>query len=254
VNRVIVDLTGRVALVTGAAGGLGQGIVEALLDGGATVVATDLPSDALTTLTARFAGDPRVLTTPLDVRLRGAALGSVLSEIRRVTGPPDILVNNAAIFPSTDWRQIPDDQWDRVLDVNVSAGFRLVRALAGDLAASTAGRVVNISSITFHVGITRLLHYVTSKGAVVGFTRALARELGPQAVTVNAVLPGAFPTAAEAVHPDPAGYEAHVLAHQCLQRRGRPRDIGNAVAFLGSDAASFITGQTVVVDGGWVLG
>lgn len=251
---VIVDLSGRVALVTGAAGGLGQGIVEALLDGGATVVATDLESEPLSALAGRYEGDPRLLATPLDVSLRGGELQAVLSEIRSATGQIDILVNNAAIFPSTDWHQIPDGDWDRVLDINVSAGFRLARALADDLAASVGGRIVNISSITFHVGITRLLHYVTSKGAIVGFTRALARELGPQAVTVNAVLPGAFPTAAEAIHPDPAAYDKQVLAHQCLQRRGVPRDIGNAVAFLSSDAASFITGQTLVVDGGWALG
>lgn len=250
---MIVDLTGRVALVTGAAGGLGRGIVESLLDGGGKVVATDLPSEALTRLGADFSRRPRVITAPLDVGLRGAALDSALAEVRRAVGRIDILVNNAAIFPSSEWSEIPDQAWDHVLDINVSAGFRLVRALADDLVASKAGRVVNISSITFHAGITRLLHYVTSKAAVIGFTRALARELGAQSVTVNAVLPGAFPTAAEAIHPDPAGYEASVLAQQCLPRRGVPRDVGNAVAFLSSDAASFITGQTVVVDGGWVL-
>jgi NAD(P)-dependent dehydrogenase (short-subunit alcohol dehydrogenase family) len=114
------------------------------------------------------------------------------------------------------------------------------------------GRIVNVASITFFGLLPLLLDYVTSKGAVVGFTRALAREIGPDGVTVNAIAPGAFPTDAEKIHPDPEGYNQWVLDQQSLKRRGTPDDIGNLVCFLASDAASFITGQMVVIDGGWV--
>jgi NAD(P)-dependent dehydrogenase (short-subunit alcohol dehydrogenase family) len=98
-----------------------------------------------------------------------------------------------------------------------------------------------------------LLDYVSSKGGVVGFTRALAHEVGPDGITVNAIAPGAFPTDAEKIHPDPEAYNRWVLEQQCLQRRGAPDDVGNLVVFLASDASSFITGQTVAIDGGWAM-
>ena len=115
------------------------------------------------------------------------------------------------------------------------------------------GRIVNVASITFFIGWSRLLDYVSSKGAIVGFTRTLAREVGPDGITVNAISPGAFPTDAERVHPDQEGYNRRMLEQQCIKRRGTPEDVGNLVAFLACDAASFITGQTIVIDGGWMM-
>jgi 3-oxoacyl-[acyl-carrier protein] reductase len=110
-----------------------------------------------------------------------------------------------------------------------------------------------VASITFFIGWAGFLDYVSSKGAVIGFTRTLAREVGPDGVTVNAVSPGAFPTAAERVHPDQEALNRRILEQQCLKRRGKPEDVGNLVTFLASDAASFITGQTIMIDGGWAL-
>ncbi|HEX6010540.1 MAG TPA: SDR family oxidoreductase, partial [Geminicoccaceae bacterium] len=115
------------------------------------------------------------------------------------------------------------------------------------------GRVINVASITFFGGWGMLLDYVTSKGGIVAFTRALAREIGPEGVTVNTISPGAFPTDAEKIHPDPEGYTRFVLDHQAVKWRGRPEDIAQALLFLASDRAGFITGQTLNVDGGWVM-
>jgi NAD(P)-dependent dehydrogenase (short-subunit alcohol dehydrogenase family) len=119
--------------------------------------------------------------------------------------------------------------------------------------AAGAGRIVNISSITFFGGLERLVPYVTSKGALVGLTRALARECGADGITVNAVAPGAFPTAAEDIHPDREGYNGYVLAQQAVKRRGVPADVANAVLFLSAPESSFITGQLLCVDGGWIM-
>jgi 3-oxoacyl-[acyl-carrier protein] reductase len=115
------------------------------------------------------------------------------------------------------------------------------------------GRVINVASITFFIGWSGFLDYVSSKGAVIGFTRTLAREVGPEGVTVNAISPGAFPTAAERVHPDQEALNRRILEAQCLKRRGTPEDVGNLITFLASDAASFITGQTIMIDGGWAM-
>jgi NAD(P)-dependent dehydrogenase (short-subunit alcohol dehydrogenase family) len=167
-------------------------------------------------------------------------------------GGVDVLVNNAAVYPRREWTEIDEAEWDRVLAVNVKAQMLCARAAFASMRERGNGRIVNLSSITFFGLLPMLLDYVTSKGAVVGFTRALAREIGPAGVTVNAIAPGAFPTDAEKIHPDPEGYNAWVLDRQSLKRRGTPDDIGNLVRFLASDASSFITGQLFVIDGGWV--
>lgn len=121
-----------------------------------------------------------------------------------------------------------------------------------DAGGSAIAVETDISSITFFVGFENLIHYVSSKG-VVGFTRALPREVGPQGIRVNAIAPGAFPTRAEEIHPDPEALNRMILERQALKRRGRPEDIANAVTFLAGDASSFITGQTLLVDGGWYM-
>jgi 3-oxoacyl-[acyl-carrier protein] reductase len=168
-------------------------------------------------------------------------------------GGIDILVNNAAIYPLRPWTEITEEEWDSVLAVNLKGYFLCARACRDSMVARGHGRIVNFSSITYMIGFANLLSYVSSKGGVVAFTRALAREVGPDGITVNAIAPGAFPTDAEKIHPNPEQYTQWILEQQSLKRRGTPEDIGNAVVFLGSDAASFITGQTIVVDGGWAM-
>jgi 3-oxoacyl-[acyl-carrier protein] reductase len=168
-------------------------------------------------------------------------------------GGIDVLVNNAAIYPRRAWTEITEEEWDRVLSVNLKAYFLCARACHASLKERGRGHIVNVSSVTFLIGFDMLLDYVSSKGGIVGFTRALAHEVGPDGIAVNAIAPGAFPTDAERIHPDPEGYNQWVLDQQCLKRRGTPDDIGGLVVFLSSDASAFITGQTVAIDGGWAM-
>jgi 3-oxoacyl-[acyl-carrier protein] reductase len=246
-------LDGRVALVTGAGGGLASGICGRLAAAGAAVACLDVDEEAAVRRAEELrAGGATALARHCDVSDRAeveASVRDVVQELRAL----DIVVNNAAIYPLRPWTEIEEDEWERVLDVNLKGYFLVARTAYPHLKASGRGRIVNVASITVFGGVPNLLSYVASKGGVVSFTRALAREVGPDRVTVNTVSPGAFPTAAEAIHPDPEGYERSVLASQSVKRRGTPEDVGNLVTFLASDAASFITGQLIQLDGGWVM-
>ncbi len=176
----------------------------------------------------------------------------VLHAATDVFGGVDIVVNNAAIYPSKPWNAYDVEEFTQVLDTNLRSLFVMAKALVPSMVARGGGSIVNIGSTTFLIGMTQLLPYVTSKGGMVGFTRALAREVGVDNVRVNTVAPGAFPTGGEKIHPDPEGYSRYVIERQCLKRRGTPEDLADVVVFLASDRSSFVTGQMVAVDGGWV--
>ena len=246
-------LEGRVAIVTGAGGGLGEGICSALASSGAAVAAVDVARDKAERVAERVSRNgARCVAFEADVSDRS----SVEEMARRVTGEfgdVDILVNNAAIYPIRPWTEIREEEWDEVLAVNLKGYFLCARAVFPHMKVRGHGRIINVASITFFIGFANLLDYVSSKGGVVGFTRTLAREVGPESITVNAVSPGAFPTDAEKIHPNPDEYNRWVLDQQSIKRRGTPEDVGNLVAFLASDAASFITGQTIEIDGGWAM-
>lgn len=247
------SLAGRVAVVTGAGGGLGGAICAALAAAGAAVAAVDQHADTVQAVVAGLtSAGARASALAADVA-DADAVARCVTQVVQEFGGLDILVNNAAVYPRRAWTEITETEWDRVLAVNLKGYFLCARAAFPHLKAGGHGRIINLSSITFFLGMANLLDYVSSKGGIIGFTRALAREVGPDGVTVNAIAPGAFPTDAEKIHPDPEGYSRSVLDQQSLKRRGRPEDIGNAVAFLAGDGASFITGQTLMVDGGWQM-
>ena len=249
-----MELEGRTVLLTGAAGGLGADSALALLREGARVVAVDIDEAKIRRLEtrARGAGPGSLAVERLDLAdLDGLARGLAAALARE--GRFDVVINNAAIYPAKPFEDFSLDEYERVQRVNVEAGVVCVRAALPGMRERGWGRIVNVASVTFYGGWAHLYPYVASKAALVGLTRAWAREFGPHGITVNAIAPGAFPTDAEALHPDPEGYARFVLEHQALKRRGRPEDIAQALLFLCSDRSSFITGQTLNVDGGWVM-
>jgi NAD(P)-dependent dehydrogenase (short-subunit alcohol dehydrogenase family) len=177
----------------------------------------------------------------------------LLQETARETGGYDIVINNAAIYPSKPFEEYSIEEFQAVQRVNVDAGVVCVQVALPSMREKGWGRIINIASVTAYGGWANLAPYVQSKAALIGLTRAWAREFGQYGVTVNAVAPGAFPTDAEKIHPDPEGYTRFVLDHQAVKRRGHADDIANALMFLASEGSGFITGQTLNVDGGWVM-
>ena len=247
-------MKGRVVLYTGAAGGLGLDTSLLLIERGATVVAidNDLAKVEALKAAAEGKGPGRLVVSTADLSdLDGfrATLDGLIAE----TGGFDVVINNAAIYPSKPFEDYSIEEHQAVQRVNVDAGIVAVQAALPGMRARGFGRIVNISSITVSGGWAGLSPYVASKMALVGLTRAWAREFGAYGVTVNAIAPGAFPTDAEKIHPDPEGYNRMVLDAQAIKRRGTAHDIANAIAFFASDESGFVTGQTLHVNGGWTM-
>ena len=223
-------LTGRRAIVTGGASGIGAATVARLRADGAEVIAVDLAGVEIAADVATDAGVAAIV----------AAAGDRL----------DILVNNAGVCPVAPLASLDDAAWGRAFDVNVTAPFRLSRALAPLLARSATGRILNTGSILSSAGNSQMAAYAASKHAILGLTRALASELGPLGITVNCVQPGAIITGMTAALFEDDAAAAYYMGRSPLGRLGRPEDIADVFAFLASDDARFITGQGILVDGG----
>jgi 3-oxoacyl-[acyl-carrier protein] reductase len=242
-------------LITGGAGGLGSDTVRTLAEKGASVFILDINEAA----GKELAREVNQKTSEGNAEFVLCDLSNVdetkecVSKIAKQNSGIDILINNAAIYPSKDLLEYSIEEYRKIQTVNVEAGIVCTNAIVPYMIKKKWGRIINITSITFYGGWAKLMPYVVSKGSLVGLTRALARELGEHNITVNAISPGAFPTDAEKIHPDPEGYTRFVLEHQSLKRRGHPRDIANTILFFSSDESSFITGQVLNVDGGWVM-
>jgi 3-oxoacyl-[acyl-carrier protein] reductase len=247
-----MSVAGKTAIVTGAGTGIGRATARLLAERGARVVAAGLQPDALreTVKTITDAGGAAI-AVDADVS-DPDAIEAVAARAQEAFGGTDVLVNNAAIYPIGPWHEMDAAQWDAVFATNIRGYFLMARAVRPQMIARGGGAVVSVASVTFFTGNALLLAYVASKGAVIGFTRALAREAGPDGIRANAVAPGAFPTAATEIHPDQEGLWRDVLESQSIKRRGDVDDVARAIVFFASDDASFVTGQTLLVDGGWM--
>ncbi|WP_111767078.1 SDR family NAD(P)-dependent oxidoreductase [Nakamurella deserti] len=243
----------RSAIVTGAGGALGRATALRLGADGFGVAVLGRRGAALDE-TAQLLDEAGVPVRVLEVDLRDAAsIESAITATDRDFGPVGALINNAAIYPSTPFLDIPLTEYDDVVTVNQRGYFHAAQVAARGMVQRREGAIVNVGSITWHGGWSNLASYVSTKGAAVALTRALARELGPFGVRVNAVSPGAFPTKAEEIQGDAAEYAAHVIEHQAIKRRGTDAELAAVVSFLVGPDASFVTGQTINVDGGWVM-
>ena len=242
----------RVALVTGAARGIGLAVAKRFLADGWRVALLDIERDLLHGALAALAKPDDTLALHCDVS-NADAVAAAMAELSNGFGRLDALVNNAGIAVFAPLLETSEQDWNRVLSVNLTGPFLCTKAAAPLMREGGGGAIVNITSIVTHGGWSGLASYATSKGAAGALTRALARELGPFGIRVNAVSPGAFPTAAEEIHENPAAYDKFVLDHQALKRRGAPEELAAVVSFLAGPESSFVTGQTIEVNGGWVM-
>ena len=236
-------LDGRVAVVTGAAQGIGKAIADKLAEEGASVVTADVNAAG-----AEAAAPESGLGMGVDVSSETDVKRMVADTLEHF-GRLDALVNNAAIVPFTAWDDIDFAEWRRIMSVNLDGTFLCCHHAHKPMREAGYGRIVNISSNVVLAGTPNLAHYVASKGGVLGFTRALAREIGKHGITVNAVAPGLTETEGVLASPHAEAFE-FVQMLQCLPRRGVAADIAPSVAFLASEESGWVTGQLLVADAG----
>jgi 3-oxoacyl-[acyl-carrier protein] reductase len=240
-------LTNKVALVTGAAAGIGESVARLFASEGALLYLLDIDSAGVARTAAATGGE----AFTADVRRREQVAAAADAAIRR-HGRIDILVNNAGVYPRQGFLEMTEEQWDTIQDINLKSVFHCTQLVMPHMVAARSGKVVNVSSVTFLAGYKNLTHYVASKGGIIGFSRALAREVGEHNVHVNCVTPGSIQVEAEKAVSTPAQI-AGAVASQCLNRRLQPIDVARVCLFLASELSDGVTGQIVNVDGGRVM-
>ncbi len=243
---------GTTAIVTGGASGLGLAITEALVARGTSVAVFDISADLDRQLDRLRREGGKVAGYPVDVSDR-AQVEAAIAAVRADLGPVLILINNAGIEQFGKFAEIQDDEWDRVMAVNLRGPYLCTQAVLPDMTAARWGRIVNISSSSAQGGQSRMVAYVSSKAGLIGFTKALALELGPLGITVNTVPPGMVVTPMLEKAIEQGRFTAPLEDFAKLtpvRRAGRPEDIANATIFLCEDASSYITGQILGVNGG----
>src|SRR6478672_9877522 len=249
-RRCVFDLTGKVAVVTGASRGIGRAIAERFAQQGATIVAVARGENAAATVKAIAERGGRAEAMGVDVTDR-AALEKVPGTVVERYGRLDILVSNAGITRDQLLMRMKREDWDAVLDTNLTAAFTLTQAAMRPMIRQRGGRIIAISSVVGQVGNAGQANYAASKAGLIGFAKALAREVASRNITVNVIAPGLIETDMTRGITDDA--HAEWAAQIPLKRLGSPDDIASAVAFLASDEAAYITGQVLAVNGGMYM-
>lgn len=257
----LYDLTGKVAVVTGAAKGIGLAIAGRLSEAGATLVLSDIDAETVRSVRDEMRGQGRAASDCVsDVSTAAGAVEPVRAA-KAEHGRIDVLVNNAGIYPMTPALDLTEDVWDRTLNLNLKGLFFAAQAAAREMAESgRGGAIVNIASVDAFKPVGNLVHYDASKGGVVMLTKSLAKELGPRGVRVNAIAPGGIqtPGTEQATPALPPGVDVEAMTRQLLAslplgRIGEPDDVARLALFLASPASAYMTGSTVVVDGGMLI-
>ena len=247
------SVTDRVVIITGAGQGIGREFARQFAAAGAVVIVTDINLENCQRVVSEIekAGG-KALAAKVDVADR-ASVDAMVARVVNQYGRVDALVNNAGIFASLEKRpfdQIPLEQWEQVMRVNVTGVFNCVCSVAPVMRKANWGRIVNISSDSVPLGVANYLHYVASKAAVIGMTNALARELGPDGVTVNCIRPGGVATEVERAVSPTLERRQQQIAQQCVRKTQVPADLVGLTIFLTTPASAFISGQTIACDGG----
>jgi 2-hydroxycyclohexanecarboxyl-CoA dehydrogenase len=246
-----MSLSGKVGVVTGGGKGIGRAISVQLARDGAAIAVWDLDgagAEETAALIGKAGG--RAIAYAVDA-VSTDGIASAVARTRKELGPVTILVNNAGISDFHQFLDITEEMWDRIMRVNLKGPFLCTQAILPDMLAAGWGRIVNISSSSAQTGAARMAHYAASKGGVIGFTRALAMELAARGITVNNIPPGFIDT--PMLRSSPLDIEA-AAAVAPMKRAGKPEDIAAACSYLVSEAAAYVTGQTLSVNGGRYLG
>lgn len=246
-----MSLQGKVALVTGASRGIGRAIAESLGREGAIVIGT-ATSDSGAAAIAGYLQEAGLQGTGLALDVNdAAAVDAALEQIEKAHGPVAVLVNNAGITRDQLLMRMKEDDWDAVMDTNLRSVYRLSKAVLRGMMKARWGRIISIASVVGASGSAGQTNYAAAKAGMMGFTKSLAREVGSRNITVNCVAPGFIDTDMTAVLAE--DYKQKLLAQIPLERLGRPEEIADAVSFLASDRAAYVTGNTLHVNGGMFM-
>jgi 3-oxoacyl-[acyl-carrier protein] reductase len=244
----MTHLTGKTALITGASGGIGGAIAKSLHNAGAKLVISGTRQEALNALNTELGGSATTITCNLS---DGASIEALIKNAETALGHIDILVCNAGVTRDNLSLRMKDDEWQQVIDVNLTATFKLIRAAMKGMLKRRSGRIINITSVVGTMGNPGQANYCASKAGIEGMTKAIAQEVASRSVTINCVAPGFIKTAmTDALNED---QQKRITDNIPAGRFGLPEDVAGSVLFLASDAASYITGQTIHVNGGLLM-
>ncbi|MDO5059312.1 MAG: 3-oxoacyl-ACP reductase FabG [Neisseria sp.] len=243
------DLSGKIALVTGASRGIGAAIADTLAQAGATVIGTATSESGAAAIGERLAqwgGQGRALNAADE-----GAIENLIAEVEKTFGKLDILVNNAGITRDNLLMRMKEEEWDEIMQVNLKSVFRASKAVLRGMMKQRAGRIINITSVVGTMGNAGQANYAAAKAGLIGFAKSMAREVGSRGITVNCVAPGFIDTDMTRALPEET--RKMFEAQTALGRFGEAQDISDAVLFLASDQARYITGQTLHVNGGMLM-